>query len=193
MRGFRNRAARWTRANMPTRDDFAANRWLAPIAHRVLHPALWRFTRRSVPRGVALGIFCGFIIPVAQIALAAALSLPLRANVPVAALATFLTNPFTFPFFVVIANRVGEWVLRLDAFTFGAPVATTLANDPGWLEWLLRATGAVAIGYVVMAFVGAAIAHILTAIGWRLWIAARWRARRRRQFRPAGGDGSGPA
>ncbi|PIW54288.1 MAG: DUF2062 domain-containing protein, partial [Sphingomonadales bacterium CG12_big_fil_rev_8_21_14_0_65_65_10] len=39
---------------MPSREEMAENRWLAPIAHRFLSPELWRFTRRSVPRGVAL-------------------------------------------------------------------------------------------------------------------------------------------
>ena len=177
-RRLRERGDRWVRQNMPTREALAENRWLSPIAHRFLHPALWRFTRRSVPRGVALGIFCGFIVPVGQIFLAGLLALPLRANVPVAALTTFVTNPFTFPFFVVIANRLGEWVLRLDALTFGQPVATTLANDPGWIDWLLRATGATALGYLVLAFVGAAVAHLLAGLGWRLWIMARVRRRR---------------
>ena len=57
--------------DLPTREEMAGNRWLAPIAHRFLSPELWRFTRRSVPRGVALGLFSGFIVPVGQIFLAA--------------------------------------------------------------------------------------------------------------------------
>ena len=40
----------------------------------------------------------GFLFPVAQIAIAALFALPFRANVPVAALTTFITNPFTTPF-----------------------------------------------------------------------------------------------
>jgi uncharacterized protein (DUF2062 family) len=72
---------------MPTREEMARNKYLAPIAHRFLSPELWRFTRRSVPRGVALGLFTAFIIPVGQIFLAAFLALPLRANVPLSALA----------------------------------------------------------------------------------------------------------
>ena len=59
---------------MPTREEMAGNRWLAPIAHRFLSPELWRFTRRSVPRGIALGMFAAFIVPVGQIFLAAFLA-----------------------------------------------------------------------------------------------------------------------
>ena len=40
-----------------TRDQIERNRFLKPFAHRLLRSELWRFTRRSVPRGVALGLF----------------------------------------------------------------------------------------------------------------------------------------
>ncbi len=109
--------ADWLRRNMPTRDQMARNQFLAPIAHRFLSPELWRFTRRSVPRGVALGLFAAFIIPLGQVFLAAFLALPARANVPMAAIVTFVTNPFTFPFWVVIANRVGSATLTIDTAT----------------------------------------------------------------------------
>src|SRR3546814_14331011 len=71
----------------------------APVAHRVLEPSLWRFTRRSVPRGVALGLLVGIflLIPGVQIAGAALLALPFRANIPLAAAMTFLSNPATTP------------------------------------------------------------------------------------------------
>ena len=125
------------RKYMPSREEMAENRWLAPIAHRFLSPELWRFTRRSVPRGVALGLFAAFIVPVGQIFLAAFLALPARANVPLAALVTFVTNPFTFPFWAVMANRTGAFVLNLDnavggdASRDGSPHHGALA---GWFE-----------------------------------------------------------
>ena len=111
--------ADFLRRHMPTREQMEQNKWLAPIAHRFLSPELWRFTRRSVPRGVALGLFAGFIVPVGQIFLAAFLALPARANVPLAAAVTFVTNPFTLPFWLVIANKVGSFVLKIDAVAAG--------------------------------------------------------------------------
>jgi uncharacterized protein (DUF2062 family) len=53
----------WARRNLPTRESFERIRWLRPVAHRVLLPQLWRFHRRSVPRGVALGVLVGVIVP----------------------------------------------------------------------------------------------------------------------------------
>jgi len=113
----------WVRRNMPTRDSMENNRLLRPVAHRVLAPELWRFTRRSVPRGVALGVVAGFLFPVAQIAIAAVFALPFRANVPVAALTTFITNPLTTPIIWVIAYRIGTFLLRSEAPLNTQPVA----------------------------------------------------------------------
>lgn len=169
--------SRWVDRNMPTREGMAENKYLAPIAHRFLSPELWRFTRRSVPRGVALGIFAGFIIPVGQIFLAAFLALPARANVPLAALVTFVTNPFTLPFWLLAANKVGGFVLKLDAVT-GGTAQNEIASGR-WQEfgWFLQTAGVTAFGFVVMAVMGAAAGYLLSGFAWRFVVAGR-RSRR---------------
>ena len=93
--------------NLPTRETFERSRLLRPVIHRVLAPELWRFTRRSVPRGVALGMVTGILCPVAQIPLSALFALPFRANIPAAVLTTFITNPFTTPPLWVAAYWLG--------------------------------------------------------------------------------------
>ena len=93
------RISRWMAKNAPKREELAKSRWMKPFGSRVLHSEFWRFTRRSVPRGVAVGLFVGIfaLIPGIQIIGAALLSIPFRANIPVAAAMTFLTNPPTTP------------------------------------------------------------------------------------------------
>ncbi len=165
------------RKYMPTREQMARNKYLKPFAHRFLSPELWRFTRRSVPRGVALGLFAGFIIPVGQIFLAAFLALPARANMPLAAMVTFITNPFTFPFWIVIANQVGKMTLNLDAAVGG------LANDElasgrwSWLIDLFQLAGVTAFGFVVLAIVSSAVGYLISGAVWRVMVARR-RAKR---------------
>lgn len=169
------RFTRWVGRNMPTRESMEQNRFIRPFAARVLRSDLWRFTRRSVPRGVALGVLVGVILPIAQIFGAALLALPFRANVPVAALTTFITNPFTTPLLWVAAYHVGSFILRVDASTFGQPVATAL-NQPHvetWMEWLTGAASITAFGLVVLAIVMAAVGYVASAIGWRIWIAGK--------------------
>lgn len=183
--GFGARFHAWTQRNLPTRESFEDNRWLKPIAHRVLHSSLWRMTRRSVPRGVALGMFTGILIPMGQIPASAILALPLRANVPAAALTTFFTNPFTTPFLLILYYKVGAWTLQLT----GAVTASTVPEvnsavvNSGWLDWLHWLAADIgwptAIGMAECAVMGGVLGYFVTALLWRLWIAGKWRRRSR--------------
>lgn len=163
--------------SMPKREEMAKNRYLAPIAHRFLSPELWRFTRRSVPRGVALGLFSAFIIPLGQIFLAAFLAFPARANVPLAAAVTFITNPFTIAFWAVIANRVGQFILRIDAATTG--YAAGKVNSTWWttIADAFELAGVTVVGFLVLAVVSSAVGYLVSGTIWRL-IVARKRAKR---------------
>lgn len=158
---------------MPTPDEMARNKWLAPIAHRFLSPELWRFTRRSVPRGVALGLFCAFIIPVGQIFLAAFMALPARANVPMSAVVTFITNPFTFPFWIVVANRVGAFILKIDAAAGGMANEQLQGERGQLLAQFFETAGVTAFGFVVLAVVSAAVGYLVSSWTWRVMVARR--------------------
>ena len=61
-----SRLSSWLHRQMPTHEQLEANRFTAPLARR---QELFRFTRRSVPRGVAVGLLVGIfaLIPGIQI------------------------------------------------------------------------------------------------------------------------------
>ena len=168
--------ADWFRKHMPTREKMARNKYLRPLGKSFLSPELWRFTRRSVPRGVALGLFAAFIVPLGQIFLAALLAFPARANVPLAAAVTFITNPFTFPFWLLVANKVGATVLNIDA-AVGAGAATEIADDRGALAGFFELAGLTAFGFVVLAVVGAALGHLIAGFIWRNLVIRRRKQR----------------
>jgi hypothetical protein len=165
------------RKNMPSREEMAQNKYLRPIAHRFLSPELWRFTRRSVPRGIALGLFTAFIVPVGQIFLAAFLALPTRANVPLAALATFITNPFTLPFWLFVANRVGALTLNMEAATTDVLNHVFASGDWSIVFEAAEIAGVTTFGFIVLAIVSAAIGYLFAGFAWR-FIISRKRARR---------------
>ena len=174
--GFGARLVAWFARHMPTREQLAGNRFLSPIAHRIVSPELWRFSRRSVPRGVALGIFCALIFPIGHIFLAAFLALPTRANVPLAAAMTFIANPFTLPVWAILANRTGELVLHVDR-TVGIHAARPLASDGGVLASWYATAGVTAFGFVVLSVVLAAFGYVVASFTWR-GIVMRRRGRR---------------
>lgn len=178
------RATKWLGAKMPTREAMERSKYIRPIAGRVLRSELWRFTRRSVPRGVALGMLAAFLVPVGQIFVAAFFALPVRANVPVAAVSTFITNPFTYPFWIYIANQVGDFVLQIDSLTYGEPLNTQMRGTAGeWISWIFRETGVTAFGFAVLAIVFASLGYVIASFGWRYWISLK---RRRSQLRRRG-------
>jgi hypothetical protein len=96
---------------MPSHESVAHNRWLKWLGPSVLHPRLFHLSRRGVATGSAIGVFFAFITPIAQIPLSAAACVVLRANVPVAIVATLVNTPPTFGPVYYAAWKVGSWVL----------------------------------------------------------------------------------
>ena len=175
---LRARALGWVRHHAPTRDSIQRSRVLRPVAHRLLAPALWRFNRRSVPRGVALGMGTGILLPFAHMPLAAALALPARANIPIAVMMTLVSNPLTIVEIVWLEHTVGRFVLRLDAGLPGQPVRQVA--DSGWLHWLMSSAGVAMVGALVLAPIVATLGYAAAAVGWRWWIGRKWARRHRR-------------
>lgn len=172
--------ADFIRKHMPSREEMAQNKYLRPIAHRFLNPELWRFTRRSVPRGIALGLFAAFIIPVGQIFLAAFLALPARANVPLSALSTFVTNPLTLPFWLVVANQVGTLTLKVDAVTGGVANDELASGRWGWAIEAFEVAGVTAFGFIVLSVVSAALGYLLSGLAWRFIVSNKRKRRLKR-------------
>jgi uncharacterized protein (DUF2062 family) len=164
----------------PSRDEVLESRWLKPFGSRIRRSELWRLTRRSVPRGVAIGLFVGIflLVPGLQIVGAALCCMPFRGNVPIAAAMTFLTNPLTTPFVLLASLNVGNALgYHADMATFQA-LASTHASVGRWLTWLFSdAAPAVLTGLAIIAAVAAFAGYWVSLVGWRWWISRKWSQR----------------
>ena len=136
-------------------------------------------TRRSVPRGVAVGLFVGVIIPFMHTFIAALLAIPTRANVAVAAAFTLLVNPLTIPPMYYAAYRIGRWELHYDSTLVNPAAAARISGELSrLLFWLHHASRPIAMGILTMAAVSAAVGYLLAWLGWGFWLKSRWRQRR---------------
>ena len=180
---FGARALGWVRGHVPTRESIQKSRVLRPVAHRLLAPALWRFNRRSVPRGVALGMGTGILLPFAHMPLAAVLALPARANIPIAVMMTLISNPLTFVGIVWAEHSIGKFVLRLDTVVPGQPALQVAHSD--WLHWLMSSAGVAMVGALVLAPIVGGLGYAAAALAWRWRTARRWSRRRARLTAPA--------
>ena len=137
-------------------------------------------TRRSVPRGVALGLFVAVIIPVMHTAIAAVLAIPARANVAVAAAFTLVINPLTIPPLYYAAYRIGSWELHHDATLVNPAAAERFSSELSrLLFWVHQASGSIALGVLTIAVGAAVLGYALSALVWRVWLNSRRRQRRR--------------
>ena len=177
---------RWFDTNMPTRESLENVRWLRPIAHVVLRPDLWRFHRRSVPRGVAVGLVIGIflMIPGLQIIGAILVSLPFRANVPLAVVMTFLSNPLTTPFILLSSIGVGNALLGLHAdISTLQQLYTHHAGLSAYLGWFLSdAAPALFAGLAIISTVAALVGYFIASLLWQWWIRHKWRHRATRRL-----------
>ena len=182
------RITRWVARNAPNREELAKSRWLKPFGTRVLHSEFWRFTRRSVPRGVAAGLFVGvfLLIPGVQIVGSALLAIPFRANIPVAAAMTFLTNPATTPFLIAASLELGSFFgFRTDIASFYALVERG-AGVGSWVRWLFSdAAPALVSGLFIIGLGAALVGYLLSVLVWRWWTGRKWRRRAWRRAVPA--------
>jgi uncharacterized protein (DUF2062 family) len=174
----------WFQHHIPTREQLERNRFIKPFAHKILHSELWRFTRRSVPRGVALGLFVGVMIPLAHFVVATFLAVFVRANIPAALVATFVGFPVIYVGIVALAYKIGEWLLHVDASTHIQPISEAMqaTQTDHFLPQLTGAAPGTALGLFVIATVLSSVGYLVTSFGWRWWI-GRKRRRRLAEYR----------
>ena len=189
---------------LPTPHALSQNRWLRWLGPALHHPRLWHSSRRGIALGVALGVFFGFLVPIAQIPLAAAAAVALRANVPMAAVSTLVTNPFTFPPIYYAAWRVGGAILGenvdnpppppvISYYFYDDDVATQTTHTTSAAvtrvegNWFERAWHAVAgvgrpliLGLVIFACGFGAAVYVLIHLGWMVYVHLKRRLRLRR-------------
>lgn len=182
---MRRRLQRW----LPSEDrlrDARSLRWLRPLLQR---PWLWHLTRRSVAAGAAIGVFFGLLIPVLQILAAGAAAVLLRANLPVAAAATLVSNPVTYVPIWVAAYQTGAALLgdatdasltRAQATALAEHLEASDGDTSTWTQRVLGIGKPLMLGLALFATAGAVIAWTAVHL---LWIAAVALRRRRRRAR----------
>jgi hypothetical protein len=155
---------------------------------------LWHFSRKGIAMGLALGIFFGLLIPVAQIPFSATMAVVLRANLPMAVASTLVTNPVTFGPVYYGAYRLGKWVLgeadvsekkavKILEKAEAVPVATEDWSERirAWLTYLGTVGKPLVVGLAILATACGLTVYYLTSAIWVL--KTRWTRNRRLQQR----------
>lgn len=159
---------------MPARDSLAGHPMLRPLARHVLAPWLWHLQHESVARGLAIGLFWAFVMPLGQIPLAVAHCIWWRANIPVAVFATLVTNPLTLGFWLWAAYQVGTTFVD-------APALVMPGRGTSLMQWITDVGAPVVLGMGLFAVAGSLAAYALSKLAWRGRVALQMRRRRQRR------------
>lgn len=178
---------------LPKKDYVSSNKFLRWMGPTILHPQLWHFSRRGVALGVGLGIFFGFLIPLAQIPVAAVSAAFLRANVPTAIASTLVTNPVTFAPIYVIAYKLGNRLLgqkpdpkSLEQVAKGVTPQESLQmmevpQKSSHIQKILNVSKPLALGLAIFAVVSSLTTYALILWFWWIWVKIK-RYRRKRNY-----------
>jgi uncharacterized protein (DUF2062 family) len=187
---MKNRIKAW----LPSPDTVRQNRWLRWMGPVLNHPRLWHFSRKGIAMGMALGVFFGLLIPVAQIPFSAGLAVVLRANVPMAVASTLVTNPVTFGPVYYGAYHLGVWVLGKEPNPLPIALQPSHLDDSvperswsesisAWFQKMSTVGKPLAVGLVILAFVFGFLVYALVSLIWVL--KTRWSRRQRIRRRAA--------
>jgi uncharacterized protein (DUF2062 family) len=178
------------RKYLPSNESVRNNRAVRFLGTALHHHNLWHLNRKSVAGGVAIGMFAGMIPGPVQIISAAILSVLLRVNLPVAAIVTFYTNPFTIVPLYYAAYKVGQLAIGRDVTQpprehldlLSLPVREWM---PALFAWVYSMGKPFIVGSLILAVIFAVLGYVLVIIGWRIHVWWSWRKRRRTRLADA--------
>lgn len=187
---MKNRLKTW----LPKPEQLLRSRWLTWLGPTLQHPRLWHFSRKGIALGLALGIFFGLLLPVAQIPFSATMAVLLRANLPMAVASTLVTNPVTFGPVYYGAYHLGKAVLGEPPMTDeqAAKALRQAQAEPGegkgltqrgkrWLSQLGSVGKPLVVGLAIVATCSGLVVYFLTSALWIL--KTRWSRSQRLRLR----------
>ncbi len=158
---------------LPNPDRLKQHKNLQFLGQKLHQASLWHFSRRSVSKAMAVGLFCAWIPVPAQMALAATAALYFQANLALAVALVWLTNPLTTPPLFYFAYHVGLAFLdRTETdplqqdFSF-----TSLINHFSDIG------GVFLYGCFICAVISALVGYIAVRLYWGFQVSVRWKNR----------------
>ncbi len=167
------------------------------LFEKFLHdPNLFHLNRHSVSVAFFWGLLIAILPVPGQMPLAALAALIFRCNLPIAVALTWVSNPFTTPFILLIAYKLGAFILQSDpvlnhpdlsyeGLLHSANVvwAQLCAGNFGdsW-HWIMKSLGGIwkplILGLVIVGLLCAALGYFVMQIFWRLQVAHAWQKRK---------------
>lgn len=137
--------------------------WWQKITKPLFERGLWVPCRDTVATGLAIGLYFSMVPFIPQSIVAAILAMRVKANVPFAVAACFISNPFTNVPFWFAQIRLGQWLI--ETFHIHVPFEKAQMTLPGvgLVSISNFFVGFTALG-VLMALLAYPLVHLFSAI-----------------------------
>lgn len=135
--------------------------WWQKLSKPLFHRSLWVPCRDTVAAGLAIGLFFSMVPFIPQSIFAAILAMRVRANVPFAVAACFVSNPFTNVPFWIAQIALGRWLI--DLFSLPEPKGHVTLPGLGVVSVGDFIVGFPAMGFL-MALAAYPLVHLFSAI-----------------------------
>jgi len=148
------------------RNHLSEQWFMTPFRHLLHDHRLWSIRRRTVVPAFSIGLFVSFMPFPGHMLASALLAITFRVNIPVAALATWASNPVTMFVMYPAAYKLGRILL-------GAPVRE-VSFALSW-EWVTHTFVTIwqpmLLGSLILGILAAVIGYITLDLFWRSSIA----------------------
>jgi uncharacterized protein (DUF2062 family) len=151
--------------------------FMTPFRHLLHDHRLWGIRRKTVVPAFAIGLFIAFLPIPGHMLTAALSSLAFRVNIPVAALATWASNPVTMAPMYYLAYKVGQTLLDTPLQEFQFAMSWDWATHT-----LLTIWQPMLLGCFILGTLAAVVGYITLDLFWRSSI-ANYKARKRNSRR----------
>ena len=161
------------RRYLPSEETLKNSKSLGVFGRTIFASDLWHLNKRSVSSAFSVGLFCAFFPVPFQMAIAAAIALFLRVNLPISVALVWLTNPITITPMFYFAYLVGTWTLGTPVNEFHFELSIDWLKDGFLLIWQPLLLGCFICGTVL-----SVLGNITVRILWRLHIVKNWQNRK---------------
>src|SRR3990167_310997 len=171
---------------LPHPDHIKKDSRLNHVKHHLFDPNIWHLNRSSVSKGVAIGLLIAFIPLPIQMLMSAILAIIFRANLIIAIVMTWITNPITFLPINYFVYKVGTWVTR-DHSTYsvthefewhGKSLYDIFSSSFIWLQSVGKPF---LIGLPIVAISSAVLGYFLIHFCWKGAVYLQWKKRKNRR------------
>jgi uncharacterized protein (DUF2062 family) len=158
---------------LPSDEKIRSHKHLRIFGEYLFKSQIWNLNRYTAPRAFAVGVFCAFLPIPFQMVVAAAIAIPVHANLPLSVALVWLTNPITIPPVFYFCYRVGVLITGSTAIkTSEISLSVSWFSEQFSLIWYPLLTGSLLCGCIC-----SAISFYSIKALWKIQVAKKWKNR----------------